>query len=76
MARKTQLISFTTFKLVLNLAMAKYNLGYGLGLRRCLEAVTGELLLAYPCFLHGLDADRVEESARRTSEICKKGGII
>ena len=42
MARKTQFCSVITLKLVLGLAVAKYNLGYVSGLSRCLVAVTGQ----------------------------------
>ena len=42
MARKTQFCSLTTLKLIINLAVAKHNLGCTSGLSRCLVAVTGQ----------------------------------
>ena len=74
MVRETQFCSLTTSRIALNLAVAKYNLGFTAGVSRCFVAVTG-LKAVSSCMMSsytGLDADRVEHSAWRIREVQKR----
>ena len=73
MASKNKWCSLTTVRIAVSLAIAKYDLGFSAGLSRCLTAVTGQAASKrVMASFTGLDADRMEHSARRNSEIHKK----
>ena len=74
MARKSQFCSVTTLRLAVDLAVSKYNLGYVSGFSRCFIAVFGQEVLSSRVMASYsvLDRDRMEHSARRTSEVHKK----
>ena len=73
MASKNKWCSLTTVRIAVSLAIAKYNLGFSAGLSRCLTAVTGQAASKrVMASFTGLDADSMDHSARRNSEIHKK----
>ena len=74
MARKSQFCSLTTLRLAVDLAVSKYNLGYVSGFSRCFVAALGQGALSsrVVASFSLLDRDRMEHSARRTSEVHKK----
>ena len=74
MARKSQFCSLTTLRLAVDLAVSKYNSGYVSGFSRCFVAALSQRALS-SCVVASfsvLDRDRMEHSARRTSEVHKK----